>query len=143
MPEQLYDQSKVNEYREAAAALDKLRQQVGQRIESAIENGNKEEAGRALAELRASGEELQKLRETLTPRDLFVAKYNIQVHGPHEVSFVLPKGVSRYEMLSEAQGLVTDRDLVTPTQLKKWENDARFTSVVTSSERICIDGYVV
>ena len=142
MPEQLYDKTKINEYREAVTALDTLRHQVGQRIESAIENGNKEEAGRALAELRACGAELQQLRTTLTSRDLFVAKYNIQVHGPHEVSFVLPTGVSRNEMLSEAQGVVSDRDLVWPNQLKTWQNDPAFQKSSDTPERIRINARV-
>ncbi len=81
---------------------------------------------------------------TLTPRDLFVAKYNIQVHGPHEVSFVLPKGVSRYEMLREAQGLGlrNNRDLVYPDRLETWQKDPVFQKSSDAPERIRIDGHV-
>ena len=140
-----YNQAKVNEYRDSAVKLSELRREVEQRFDSAVESGDKQSARDALAELKASGAAFQELRTTLTPTDLFIAKYNIQVHGPHEVSFVLPKGVSRYEMLCEAQVLVAERDsrdLVWPTQLKKWEAEATFKSTSTTPERIQIDGHV-
>ena len=142
MTDILYNQEKITRYRDAATELHKLRVEAGQRIESAIEAGNNQAARSALEELKASGEAFQELRSTLTARDLFVAKYNIQVHGPHEVSFVLPKGVSRYEMLSEAHGLVDDRKLVHPDQLKEWQDDSAFQKSSDTPERIRIDGHV-
>ena len=140
-----YNQAKVNEYRDSAVKLHALRQRVEQQFDSAVESGDKQAARDALAELKASGAAFQELRTTLSPTDLFIAKYNIQVHGPHEVSFVLPKGVSRYEMLCEAQGLVAGRDsrpLVWPAQLTKWKDDKTFKATSTTPERIQIDGHV-
>jgi hypothetical protein len=142
VPDLRYDQSKVTKYRAAATELHELSLTVERRMNSAIENGNKQDALDALADLKASGAELQKLRSTLSPTDLFIAKYNIQVHGSHEVSFVLPQGVSRYEMLLEAQGVVGERDLVRPDDLKKWEKNSKFTDTCTTPERIQIDGHV-
>jgi hypothetical protein len=143
--DQRYDQSKVTEYRAAATELHELSLTVERRMNSAIENGNKQDALDALAELRASSAEFQGLRSTLTPTDLFIAKYNIQVHGAHEVSFVLPTGVSRYEMLLEAQRVVGEREgreLVWRGDLKKWEKKSKFTDTCTTPERIQIDGHV-
>jgi hypothetical protein len=142
VPQSLYDKDKVTRYREAATELHKLRVETGQQIESAIESGDKVLARSALEELKVRGAEFHKLRETLTARDLFVAKYNIQVHGPHEVSFVLPKGVSRVEMLSEGQELVSERKLVVPTRLNKWQTDNAFTASSHTPERIRINGHV-
>jgi hypothetical protein len=142
VPEQRYDQTKVTEYRAAATELHELSTRVEQRIDSAFENGIDQAVHDALAELKASGAEFQKLRSTLTPSQLFIAKYNIQVHGPHEVSFVLPQGVSRYEMLLEAQGVVRERNLVWSDDLKKWEKNSKFTDTCTTPERIQIDGHV-
>ncbi len=142
MTDILYNQDKVTRYYEAATELHNLRVEVGQRIEAAIDAGNNQEARSALEELQASGEKFQELRSTLTARDLFVAKYNIEVHGRHEVSFVLPKGVSRYEMLSEAQGLVDDRVLVCPYQLKDWQKNPAFEKRCDVPERIHVDGHV-
>jgi hypothetical protein len=142
VPEQRYNQTKVSEYREAATKLHEALLTVEQRLDSAFENGIDQAVHDALAELNASGVALEKLRATLTPTDLFIAKYNIQVQGAHEVSFVLPEGISRYEMLSEAQGLVWERDLIMPSQLKGWENDSKFTAPCGTPERIQIDGHV-
>jgi hypothetical protein len=143
--ELLYNQEKVNQYRESATNLHELRQSVEQRFESAVESGDKQAARDALAELKASGAAFKELRTALTPTDLFIAKYNIQVHGPHEVSFVLPTGTSRYEMLCEAQALVAvrdSRDLVWPDQLEQWEQATTFKATSTTPERIQIDGHV-
>jgi hypothetical protein len=139
MSDVLYDQDNVTRYRTAATELHTLRADVGERIKVAIENGDMAAARGALEELQACGEKFQELRSTLTARDLFVVKYNIQVHGPHEVSFVLPKGVSRYEMLSEAQGVVTDRKLVYPRQLEKWRADPVLQKSSDAPERIRIE----
>jgi hypothetical protein len=140
-----YNEAKVREYREAAINHHEVLRTAEERMDAAIENGNHAEAKAALAEATASGEAFRELRSKLTPTDLFVAKYNIQVHNSHEVSFVLPRGVSRYEMLCEAQELVGERDgrdLVYPDRLKSWGNDARFTASCESPERIRIDGHV-
>jgi hypothetical protein len=141
-----YDQAKVTEYRGIAAELHALRQRVKREFDSAVTDGDKQAARDALDQLKASRETFKELRSTLSPTDLFIAKYNIQVHGPHEVSFVLPKGVSRYEMLCEAQGLVAEtengRNLVWPNQLKQWERDKTFKVTTTIPERIQIDGHV-
>jgi hypothetical protein len=140
-----YDQAKVTAYRDSAMELHALRQRVKREFDSAVTDGNKQAARSALDQLKASRETFKELRSTLSPTDLFIAKYNIQVHGPHEVSFVLPKGVSRYEMLCEAQGLVAERDncnLVWPDRLKEWERDKTFKATTTTPERIQIDGHV-
>ncbi len=137
-----FNQGNIKQYREAAIELHELRLTTEKQIQAALESGDKQAARDALAALKASGEKFQELRSTLTARDLFVAKYNIEVHGPHEVSFVLPKGVSRYEMLSEAQGLVDDRKLVYPSYLTECGTDPAFTASSTTPERIRIDGHV-
>ncbi len=136
------NQGNIKQYREAAIALHELRLSTEQRIQAALESGDKQAARDALAALKASGEKFQELRSNLTARDLFVAKYNIEVHGPHEVSFVLPQGVSRFEMLSEAQGLVDDRVLVYPNQLKRWQSDPAFEKRCDVPERIQINARV-
>ncbi len=142
----LYSPAKVTEYRDTATKLHELRREVERQLDLAVESGDKQAARDALEDLYASGAAFKELRNTLTPTDLFIAKYNIQVHGPHEVSFVLPQGVSRYEMLREAQGLAaeteTRRNLVWPNRLNKWEKDKTFQATSTTPERIQIDGHV-
>ena len=145
MSQELYDPRKVTEYRTVAMKLHELSCDVEARITGAVESGDIQSARDALAELRTTGDAFKELRKRLTPTDLFIAKYNIQVHSSHEVSFVLPRGVSRYEMLSEAQGVVSARDgrnLVYPEHLQNWANDSTFTLSCTTPERIRIDGHV-
>ena len=145
MSQELYDPAKVTEYRKAATKLHELSRDVEARITGAVDSGDIQSARDALAELKTTGDAFKELRAKLTPTDLFIAKYNIQVHSSHEVSFVLPKGVSRYEMLCEAQGVVAERNrrnLVYPDDLKKWENEDAFKASCTTPERIRIDGHV-
>ncbi len=96
----------------------------------------------AVAELELKTAEYEKFRATLSPEVLFLAKYNVKAHGSHEVSFVLPRGVSRIEMLQEAQALVGDRDLIHPDHLTRWQQDPKFTAVAATTQRIHIDGHV-
>ena len=78
----------------------------------------------------------------MSPEVLFLAKYNVEVHGPHEVSFVLPKGVSRIEMLQEAQSLVGDMKLIYSDRLTKWQQDPKFKAEASTTQRIHINGHV-
>jgi len=139
---QTHDPKKLHEYREKAAELHDLSKGVEERMGRAAENGIIEAARDELAELKLKTKEFEDFRETLTPAEIFVARYNVEVVNDHTVSFVIPKGVSRIEILQEAQKLVTDRDLILPNQLAKWTADPKFTTEATTSERICIDGHV-
>jgi hypothetical protein len=75
----------------------------------------------------------------------FLSRYKVRVINDHTVSFVIPEGVSRIDILNEAQRLVQERDerdLIYPDQLEKWKQDEHFTNSVITSEEICIDGHV-
>ena len=137
-----YDPKKLQEYREKAAELYDLSRDLEGRIGKAAEEGNIQAAREALGELKVQTKEFEDFRKTYTAAELFVAKYNVEVINDHTVSFVIPRGVSRIEILQEAHGLVTDRDLIYPDQLAEWEKDPKFTTYATNSERICIDGHV-
>jgi hypothetical protein len=58
------------------------------------------------------------------------------------VSFVLPKGVSRVEMLREGQELVSEQKLVYPPRLKEWQTEEAFTASSHTPERIRINARV-
>jgi hypothetical protein len=137
-----HDPQKLHEYRAKAAELHDLSKGVEERLEKAAESGTIEAAREALGELTLRTEVFEDFRKSLTPVELFLAKYNVEVVNDHTVSFVVPKGVAPIEILQEAQGLVTDRNLIWPTQLERWEKDPKFTTEATKSERISIDGHV-
>ena len=142
MSQQSYDRKQLQDLKAAAKELHELSLGVGRAIDSAAETGELQRAKDAFAELELKTAEYEKFRATLSPEVLFLAKYNVEVHGPHEVSFVLPKGVSRIEMLQEAQSLVGDRNLIYPNHLTRWQQDPKFKAVAATTQRIHIDGHV-
>ncbi len=142
MSQQSYDRKQLQDLRAAAKELHELSRGAGRAIDSAAETGELQRAKDAFAELELKTAEYEKFRATLSPEVLFLAKFNVEVHGPHEVSFVLPKGVSRIEMLQEAQALVGDGNLIDPDDLTRWQQDPTFTAVATTAQRIHIDGHV-
>jgi hypothetical protein len=142
VPHESYDRKQLQDLKAAAKELHELSLGVGRAIDSAAETGELQPAKDAFAELEARTKEYDKLREKLGPAGIFLAKYNVEVHGPHEVSFVLPKGVSRIEMLQEAQALVGDRDLIFPDHLTKCQEDPTFIAVAATTQRIHINGHV-
>ena len=142
MPHESYDRKQLQDLKAAAKALHELSLGVERAIDSAAETGELQPAKDAFAELELKTAEYERFRATLSPEVLFLAKYNVEVHGPHEVSFVLPKGVSRIEMLQEAQSLVDDRDLIFPDYLTKWQQDPKFKAEASTTQRIHIDGHV-
>ena len=142
MPHESYDRKQLQDLKAAAKELHKLSLEVERAIDSAAETGELQPAKDAFAELELKTAEYEKFRATLSPEVLFLAKYNVEVHGPHEVSFVLPKGVSRIEMLQEADALVTERNLIRPNVLTRWQEDPPFTAAATTTQRIHINGHV-
>ena len=142
MSQKVEDHNQLKHFRKAAAELNKFSEEVGRRIEDARQLDDIPAAQGALSELQARTEEFKKLRETLTPENLFLAKYNVEVHGPHEVSFVRPQGVSRMELLEEANGLVRERALIWNEQLELWSEEPRFLAKARTPELIRIDGHV-
>ena len=142
MSHESYDRKQLQDLKAAAKELHELSLGVERAIDSAAETGELQKAKDAFAELEARTKEYDKLREKLGPAGIFLAKYNVEVHGPHEVSFVLPKGVSRIEMLQEAQSLVGDMKLIYPDRLTKWQQDPKFTAVAAATQRIHINGHV-
>jgi hypothetical protein len=142
VPHESYDRKPIEELKAAAKELHELSRGVGRAIDSAAETGELQRAKDAFAELQLKTAEYETFRATLSPEVLFLAKYNVEVHGPHEVSFVLPKGISRAEMLQEAQALVEDRNLIYPDHLTKWQQDPTFTAVAATTQRIHINGHV-
>ncbi|MCX6115736.1 MAG: hypothetical protein NTV65_11065 [Proteobacteria bacterium] len=81
----------------------------------------------------------------LSPRDQFVSKYSVEKINAHQVRFIIPKGVSRIDLLDEAQGIAMrlyGRDAIEPFQLKNWQKEDDFRTKTTSKTKLGIDGRV-
>jgi hypothetical protein len=135
-----YDSKALENYRKKAAELAELREDVGQKI-GALEPTK---AQREFDKLVLRTRELDELRARLEPKDLFMITYGVRVINVSTVSFVIPKGCSRLEILQEARSLDGNDGLISTKELTRWAEDGRFrfTERAMSSERICIQGHV-
>jgi hypothetical protein len=78
-------------------------------------------------------------------RQEFVTKYNIKVLSDSQVSFRLPSGTSRIDLMNEAQALAPDllgRNAVYPSRLETWKKDSAFTAKATENLERSLDGNV-
>jgi len=137
-----YDPEKGKLLRETFKNTSALQAELKLGLAEAQETGNPERARDAFAALKAPMKLLETLRQELGPAGLFAAKYGVEIESDHSISFVIPRGVSRLEIIEEAHGLVKDRNLIYPNQLENWRKDPKFTEKATKSERFFIDGHV-
>ncbi len=83
--------------------------------------------------------------EQLSLQERFVSKYSVEKINDHQVRFIIPKGISRIDLLEEAQGIprgLYGQDAVSPDRLKKWQKEDNFISKTTSTTKLWIDGRV-
>lgn len=129
----------LKQYRQAAADLDALRRDVGERIDRAKQGDDLAAGYEALSELETRMEDFKNLRSSLTPLDLFLATYNVEVHGPYEVSFVIPRGTSRFDLLREAYDFMPEEQkLVALIHLRARATEPSFTKASDATERVHI-----
>jgi hypothetical protein len=130
----------LDRYRQKAAELGAIRERVAEVLEQSKRSGDLTPVTPLLDELNLRTKKLEEFRATLAPSDLFMAKYNVMVHNSRAVSFVIPKGVSRFEILEEAQGLwpVDEAYRHRGPLLKLFQKEA-FRRVAPTSESVGID----
>lgn len=133
-----YNSDALRQYRAKAIELGdlhaSLRETLGQL--------NPTEAQAEFEQFAVRSKELDDLRAQLKPEELFMAKYSIVVVNDHTVSFVIPQGVSRIELLSEANALIKDRPLFHPQVFEGWTKTTSFITPLQRTERVCIVGNV-
>jgi hypothetical protein len=134
-----HDPVVVKAYREKAAELAELRKELGERIGDLSESA----AAQELEKLVLSTKQFDTLKRTLGPSGLFVAQYGVEVINNHTVSFVIPKGRTRQEIITEAQEVLGDSAcLFSPKLRESLAHNEAFTKRATTSEKLCIDGLV-
>jgi hypothetical protein len=142
MNTKLHDPGALQRYREKAAKVGELRGEIGRLVEESKQSGDLERAQNLLEEFTLHSKELKSLQDTLGPGGVFTAKYGVEVINDHTVSFVIPRGYSRLEILEEAKDIVAPRDLILPEDLDSWRIREGFLKRAESSESICIDGHI-
>jgi hypothetical protein len=132
-----YDSDALRQYRAKAIELGDLHAS----LRGTLEQLNPTEAQAEFEWFAVRSKELDDLRAQLKPEELFMAKYSIVVVNDHTVSFVIPQGVSRIELLSEANALIKGRPLFHPQVFEGWTRTTSFTTPLQRTERGCIDGH--
>ncbi len=76
-------------------------------------------------------------------RAAFVARFNIRVLGETQVALTIPKGASRFDLISEAQEIAKASDLfrhvAQPAQLEAWGRSGEFTTPVEEDTHLAVD----
>jgi hypothetical protein len=137
-----YDSDIFRQYREQAANVAEVRQRLTDITAYAKESGDLAPVHDVFHELTLRTEELTAVRASLGPQAVFLATYGVEILNDHTVSFVIPKGCSRLDLLEESQELARKHLIVHPAELASWRSDPRFVSRVGRSEKVCIDGHV-
>lgn len=134
MTDQQYDSKGLREYRQKAIELGELRKEVGDTVGKLTPA----EAQKEFEKLTAATKELEDLRQQLSPKELFLVEYRVMVVNSHTVSFILPQGHARFDIITQAESLLPEWTLVD----FQWAVDRRFTARASHSERFVIDGHV-
>jgi hypothetical protein len=133
--------SDLQDYRAKVAELGEFRRFVGDTVGQL----RPEEAQRVFDELTLRTKEVEDLRNVLGRASAVMATYGVNVINHHTISFVIPRGCSRIEILKECQELErtpSGKAILTSELLEGFARREKFTSRAASSEHICIDAHV-
>lgn len=129
---------KLREYRQKAAELGSFRKE----LDGTLGQLGPLQLQDAFGRFKQLDAEFKDLGATLGPNGVFQAKYGVGVINDHAVSFVIPKGCSRIEIVEEALGLVAGRHLLSPEYLTTCRKSPRFQAQVRQTLSLGIDGHV-
>ena len=145
MPDLTTKKLTIAEYKEAQTKLSELMANAVTGFAAAQQDGDFAAAKAWSETLVLPIKSLKEQFLQLSPRDQFVSKYSVEEINDHQVRFVLPKGVSRIDLLNEAQGIARElygQDAVYPSQLEDWQKEDDFRTKTTSTNKLWIDGRV-
>ena len=145
MPDLTTKKLTIAEYKEAQTKLSELMAKAVTGFAAAQQAGDLDQAKAWSETLVLPIKSLKEQFLQLSPRDQFVSKYSVEKINDHQVRFVLPKGVSRIDLLNEAQGIARElygQDAVYPSQLEDWQKEDDFRTKTTSTTKLGIDGRV-
>ena len=140
-----HDRERGQAYRALAPEMAEYKKEVEGRLKECQQSGDLQGARDLLEEASLRTKPFIDLQRELGPKGILLAKYGVEVINDHTVLFVIPKGVSRIEILEEVRGLITRPDgnpFIYPYARAKWKQEDRFFSKQATSKRLCIDGHV-
>ena len=140
-----YDRERGQAYRALAPEMAEYKKEVEGRLKECQQSGDLQGARDLLEEVSLRTKPFIDLQRELGPKGILLAKYGVEVINDHTVMFVIPKGVSRIEILEEVQGLMkqpSGRPFIEPDNLAGWKQGDRFSSKQSTSKRLCIDEHV-
>jgi hypothetical protein len=135
----------IADYKAAMKALDVAREVATRQYAAAQATGDPAAGAETLATLKGAVEAFKDIRGRLTPTDLVIAEFNIEVKSPHHVSLVVPAGVSRFDLLCRASDAVTasgDTMIVAQYLMSQWKDDGAFMTPCHESTRVDVACFV-
>lgn len=132
----LSDTQAVAQYRREALQVHTLRNEIDTRLAHDDLRGAQDIFG----QLTLKTKEFEALRSRLTPAELFIVQYAVEVPAELTVSLVLPGSTPAVRLLNDAQRLVSDQELFWSAHLSRWQMEAKFTNITPESRRISVRG---
>lgn len=134
----------VAAYQDALEGLRLFRDRASEAFTEAQASNDLAQGQAIVAELGDRLDALKNLRTRLTLRERFIADFNVQAPEEGTVSLVIPKGVSRLELVDRAiaSHQTPDSPIVYPPVLRKWRGEPQFMTPVDKAEAIAIKGHI-
>jgi len=146
MPDPITKKLTIAEYNEAKLELSELMAKAVTGFAAAQQAGDLDKAKAWSETLVLPIRSLKEQFEQLSLQERFVYKYSVEKINDHQVRLVLPKGVSRIDLLNEAQGIARGlygRDAVDSGILEVLpEIWVDLISKTTTTTKLAIDGRV-
>lgn len=134
------DLAAATRYREKAAELGGLRDEISRVVEQSNATGDTQRAQELLGELTLRTKELHDLAAGLGPEGIFLAKYGVEVVNDHTVALVIPRLCSHMEIVDEAVRILSRLRIVEETERNAWAQLTRYYDLPSEQSRmLCID----
>lgn len=139
------DKPIYKEYREAVARLDAARSEALEERKGVEATGDANAGAQSLEKLRVAVDAFKEFRSKLSPADLFVIEYNVEVLASNRVSLVIPANVSPFDVANRAQDVCVEAfgaQAFSDELLEVLAAEAMGRLTESYSRKIDIDGYV-
>ena len=132
----------LDEYRAAQRELQKAGERLSEGFNGAIQRGDSAGAAEWSGQLETTLKGFEDLRARLSPRDRFIATYNVTKVGKCGVSLVIPGDVAPIKVLSEAKQIARRHQglhAINQEMFKEWILGGAHSECFGVSRKIAID----